>query len=165
MYLCIYIYIWDFAVIMTILRFWEIPRDHGSGFFLGRFHQNIDGHVGKWQKHHSGSKNIHQNDGQTDYVRRFTCPLGPLGYFCFSHLRFFDKSLDNHISGLRSWGFWGVAMFNMNPRVSDSPLDAPRDFKTYCQQADRGSSGGWYRGNPRWSVWIPTSLQPHWNDT
>ena len=25
-------------------------------------------------------------------------------------------------------------MFNMNPRVSDSPLDAPRDFKTYCQQ-------------------------------
>lgn len=26
-------------------------------------------------------------------------------------------------------------MFNMNPRVSDSPLDAPRDFKTYCHQA------------------------------
>lgn len=26
-------------------------------------------------------------------------------------------------------------MFNMNPRVSDSPLDAPRDFKEYCRQA------------------------------
>lgn len=32
-------------------------------------------------------------------------------------------------------GVCSVAMFNMNPRVSDSPLDAPRDFKTYCQQA------------------------------
>ncbi|OLP94271.1 hypothetical protein AK812_SmicGene23716 [Symbiodinium microadriaticum] len=26
-------------------------------------------------------------------------------------------------------------MFNMNPRVSDSPLDAPREFKAYCHQA------------------------------
>lgn len=31
-------------------------------------------------------------------------------------------------------GFCSVAMFNMNPRVSDSPLDAPREFKAYCHQ-------------------------------
>ena len=56
-YLFIYLFIWDFSVIMTILRFWEIPRDHGSGWLriFNTLHQNIDGHVGKWQKHHSGS--------------------------------------------------------------------------------------------------------------
>eukprot|EP00927_Polykrikos_kofoidii_P023329 TRINITY_DN2152_c0_g1_i1.p1 TRINITY_DN2152_c0_g1~~TRINITY_DN2152_c0_g1_i1.p1 ORF type:complete len:1027 (+),score=171.68 TRINITY_DN2152_c0_g1_i1:15-3095(+) len=31
-------------------------------------------------------------------------------------------------------GVCSVAMFNMNPRVSDSPLDAPRDFVEYCTQ-------------------------------
>jgi len=35
---------------------------------------------------------------------------------------------------VRLQGFCSVAMFNMNPRVSDSPLDAPRDFKAYCLQ-------------------------------
>mmetsp|Transcript_48631 Transcript_48631/g.141735 ORF Transcript_48631/g.141735 Transcript_48631/m.141735 type:complete len:1088 (-) Transcript_48631:131-3394(-) len=29
-------------------------------------------------------------------------------------------------------GVCSVAMFNMNPRVRDSPVDAPRDFNTYC---------------------------------
>jgi len=31
-------------------------------------------------------------------------------------------------------GVCSVAMFNMNPRVSDSPLDAPDEFKDYCAQ-------------------------------
>lgn len=31
-------------------------------------------------------------------------------------------------------GVCSVAMFNMNPRVSDSPVDAPHDFETYCRQ-------------------------------
>lgn len=31
-------------------------------------------------------------------------------------------------------GVCSMAMFNMNPRVSDSPLDAPSDFVTYCRQ-------------------------------
>jgi len=31
-------------------------------------------------------------------------------------------------------GVCSVAMFNMNPRVSDSPVDAPRDFDEYCSQ-------------------------------
>ncbi|CAE7497531.1 unnamed protein product, partial [Symbiodinium pilosum] len=35
---------------------------------------------------------------------------------------------------VRLQGFCSVAMFNMNPRVSDSPLDAPREFKAYCHQ-------------------------------
>mmetsp|Transcript_68631 Transcript_68631/g.223275 ORF Transcript_68631/g.223275 Transcript_68631/m.223275 type:complete len:1040 (-) Transcript_68631:212-3331(-) len=30
-------------------------------------------------------------------------------------------------------GVCSVAMFNMNPRVSDSPVDAPRDFNEYCR--------------------------------
>jgi len=38
-------------------------------------------------------------------------------------------------SPVKLQGVCSVAMFNMNPRVSDSPLDAPRDFKTYCRQA------------------------------
>ncbi|CAJ1431583.1 unnamed protein product, partial [Effrenium voratum] len=37
-------------------------------------------------------------------------------------------------SPVKLQGIVSVAMFNMNPRVSDSPLDAPRDFKAYCQQ-------------------------------
>lgn len=37
-------------------------------------------------------------------------------------------------SPVKLQGVCSVAMFNMNPRVSDSPLDAPRDFKTYCHQ-------------------------------
>eukprot|EP00930_Biecheleria_cincta_P031273 TRINITY_DN2170_c3_g1_i1.p1 TRINITY_DN2170_c3_g1~~TRINITY_DN2170_c3_g1_i1.p1 ORF type:complete len:1105 (+),score=261.13 TRINITY_DN2170_c3_g1_i1:75-3389(+) len=35
---------------------------------------------------------------------------------------------------VRLAGVCSVAMFNMNPRVSDSPCDAPRDFQTYCDQ-------------------------------
>lgn len=31
-------------------------------------------------------------------------------------------------------GVVSVAMFNMNPRMNDSPLDAPRDFIEYCTQ-------------------------------
>lgn len=41
--------------------------------------------------------------------------------------KFFDAPV-------RLAGVCSVAMFNMNPRVSDSPCDAPRDFQTYCDQ-------------------------------
>jgi len=38
-------------------------------------------------------------------------------------------------------GVCSVAMFNMNPRVSDSPLDAPADFAEYCQQVRQKFQG------------------------
>ena len=34
-------------------------------------------------------------------------------------------------------------MFNMNIRVSDSPLDAPQDFAEYCRQVGEGIIGGY----------------------
>eukprot|EP00931_Biecheleriopsis_adriatica_P029207 TRINITY_DN17373_c0_g1_i1.p1 TRINITY_DN17373_c0_g1~~TRINITY_DN17373_c0_g1_i1.p1 ORF type:complete len:1186 (+),score=264.34 TRINITY_DN17373_c0_g1_i1:93-3560(+) len=37
-------------------------------------------------------------------------------------------------SPVRLQGVCSMAMFNMNPRVADSNIDAPRDFTAYCQQ-------------------------------
>jgi len=37
-------------------------------------------------------------------------------------------------SPTRLVGVCSVAMFNMNPRVTDSPQDAPHDFDAYCRQ-------------------------------
>ena len=53
-----------------------------------------------------------------------------------------SSEVPGDVAGRVQWGaerrraaMKGVAMFNMNPRVTDSPLDAPRDFKEYCRQA------------------------------